>query len=77
MHEQHVHLNAKLQAMQNTNNELLAQILQQRKEIEGHVSGLEAVVQDLDDSLSSLWHDDMLALTTETVSMDEGMRISG
>lgn len=63
--------------MQNTNNELLAQILQQRKEIEGHVSGLEAVIRDLDDSLSSLPHDDMLALTSETVSMDEGMRTSG
>lgn len=63
--------------MQNTNNELLAQILQQRKEIEGHVGGLEAVLKDVDDSLMSVPHDDMLALTNETVSLDEGMRISG
>jgi len=63
--------------MQSMNTELLAQVLQQRKEIESHIGSLETVVKDLDQSQSSLPHDEMLILTGETVSMDEEMRAGG
>ena len=56
---------------------MLSTIMQQRKDIEGMMSGLERVVTDLDESLAHLPHDEMLALTNETVALDDMARSSG
>lgn len=62
--------------MQAENKDLLAHLLKQRKEIESLISGLENVVADLDGSLTAVPSDDMMALTEETVAVDEEMRMN-
>jgi len=66
-----------MQSLQKSNAEMLSTIMQQRKDIEGMMSGLERVVTDLDESLAHLPHDEMLALTNETVALDDMARSSG
>ena len=68
-------LESQLETVQTGNSDLLATIMQQRREIDTLVSGLETLVGDLDASLATLPHDEMLALTQETVAMDEEMRV--
>ncbi|KAK8200940.1 hypothetical protein M8818_006259 [Zalaria obscura] len=69
-------LTARLEGVQAENKDLLAHLLKQRKEIESLISGLENVVADLDGSLTAVPSDDMMALTEETVAVDEEMRMN-
>lgn len=64
-------LGQELETLQHKNENLLVTVMQQRREAEGLMSGLESIVGDLDESLASLQHDEMLALTNEAVEMDQ------
>ena len=66
-----------MKILQESNAEMLSTIMQQRKDIEVMMIGLERVVTDLDESLAHLPHDEMLALTNESVALDEMARSSG
>lgn len=50
--------------------------MQQRKEIEGLVKGLESVVSDLDQSVAALKPEEIEALRTEARNVDEEMRMA-
>ena len=63
--------------MQNENVTLAENIGHQRREIEDLVGGLATLVTDLDHSSSALPHDQMLALTQDTVAIDEELRTHG
>lgn len=63
--------------MQSENSDLFARITQQRQEIEAIVLGLESAVGDLDTAITSLPQEEMLALTGETVAMDQAVRAAG
>lgn len=77
LNEQQAALTSRLAALHTQNEELLVQVKQQRSEVEGLLSGLERVASDLDASVAVLPHDELLALTSETVAMDEEMRMDG
>lgn len=59
------------------NARLLDSITQQRREIEGLVSGFETVISDVDAANTALPHQDMLALTEDAVMLDARLRETG
>ena len=63
--------------MQQENSDLVATVLAQRREIDALISQLEGVVSDLDGGIAALPHDELLAMTSETVAMDEDARSGG
>ncbi|KAJ9622270.1 hypothetical protein H2203_006488 [Taxawa tesnikishii (nom. ined.)] len=77
LQERQTALTTKLEKVQTENADILANILKQRQEVEALVAGLEHVVRDLDASLDAMPADDMMALTEETVAVDEEMRMNG
>lgn len=60
--------------LQAENAEILQRVLQQRKEIEGIVKGLENVVVDLDQSAAALKPEDIDELVNEAREVDDDMR---
>lgn len=60
--------------LQAENAEILQRVLQQRKEIEGIVKGLENVVIDLDQSAATLKPEDIEELVSEAREVDDDMR---
>lgn len=60
--------------MQAENAEILQRVLQQRKEIEDLMKGLENVVVDLDQSAAALKPEDIEELVNEAREVDEDMR---
>lgn len=60
--------------LQAENAEILQRVLQQRKEIEGIVKGLENVVVDLDQSAATLKPEDIEELVNEAREVDDDMR---
>lgn len=75
--DQRAALETRLNTAQSENADLLQKVIQQRQHIESLVSGLENVVADLDASNTALPHDEMLALTEETVTLDAEIRTNG
>ena len=65
-------------SLQNENVELLNRVMQQRKEIEGLVKGLENVVSDLDASVASMQSNEAGVddLRDEVREVDEDMRMT-
>ena len=61
--------------MQAENAEILQRVLQQRKEIESIMKGLENVVVDLDQSAAALKPEDVDELVDEAREVDEGLRM--
>lgn len=53
---------------------MLQRVMQQRKEIETLVKGLENAVSDLDESVAALKPEDIEALRTAARDVDEEMR---
>ena len=72
-----IQLTSRMQALQEENARLFAQISQQRKEIDQVVASLETVVSDLDESVATLTHDEMLALTNDTMAIDNDAQSAG
>jgi kinetochore protein NNF1 len=64
------------EALQAENAEILQRVLQQRKEIEGIMKGLETVVADLDKSAAALKPEDIEELVNEAREVDEDMRMT-
>lgn len=62
--------------MQSENAEVLQRILQQRKEIESIMKGLENVVVDLDQSAAALKPEEIDNLVNEARQVDEDMRMT-
>ena len=64
--------------LQDENVDLLDRVMQQRKEIEGLVKGLENVVSDLDASVASLQSQSagVEGLRDEVREVDEDMRMT-
>lgn len=60
-------------ALQTENAELLARVMQQRKDISAMVQGLENVVADLDASVGALAEEDIDAMREEARDVDERM----
>lgn len=60
-------------AMQTENAELLARVMQQRKDIAAVVQGLENVVADLDASVGALQDEDIDVLREEARDADEAV----
>lgn len=60
--------------LQAENAEILQRVLQQRKEIEDLMKGLENVVVDLDQSAAALKPEDIEELVNEAREVDEDMR---
>lgn len=67
-------LQQRQEELQAENTEILQRILQQRKEIEGIVKGLENVVVDLDQSAAALKPEDIEELVNEAREIDDDMR---
>jgi kinetochore protein NNF1 len=61
--------------LQAENAEILQRVLQQRKEIESIMKGLENVVVDLDQSAAALKPEDIDELMDEAREMDENLRV--
>jgi len=61
--------------LQAENAEILQRVLQQRKEIESIMKGLENVVVDLDQSAAALKPEDVDELVDEAREVDEGLRM--
>lgn len=61
--------------MQAENAEILQRVLQQRKEIESIMKGLENVVVDLDQSAAALKPEDIEELVDEAREVDEDLRV--
>lgn len=59
--------------MQTENAELLARVMQQRKDIAAVVQGLENVVADLDASVGALQDEDIDVLREEARDADEAV----
>lgn len=63
-------------ALQTENAEILQRVLQQRKEIESIMKGLENVVADLDQSAAALKPEDVEELVNEAREVDEDIRMT-
>ena len=63
-------------ALQAENAEILQRVLQQRKEIESIMKGLENVVADLDQSAAALKPEDVEELVNEAREVDEDIRMT-
>jgi kinetochore protein NNF1 len=61
--------------LQAENAEILQRVLQQRKEIESIMKGLENVVVDLDQSAAALKPEDIEELVNEAREVDEDLRV--
>jgi kinetochore protein NNF1 len=61
--------------LQAENAEILQRVLQQRKEIESIMKGLENVVVDLDQSAAALKPEDIEELVDEAREVDEDLRV--
>jgi kinetochore protein NNF1 len=61
--------------LQAENAEILQRVLQQRKEIENIMKGLENVVVDLDQSAAALKPEDIEELVDEAREVDEDLRV--
>lgn len=69
-------LNAKLETTQKENTELAAKILEQRKEIETLLTGLEAVMADLEESAkASTTYSKSHNLRAESLEMDKEIQM--
>ncbi|KAF1353558.1 Nnf1-domain-containing protein [Delphinella strobiligena] len=75
--EQKTIFDTRLQNVQSENVHLLQTIVQQRREIEGLVSGLETVIADIDASNHALAPEDMTSLTDDAVLLDSHLRTDG
>lgn len=75
--DQKTALDARLQATQSENADLLDTVLQQRREIEQLISGLENVIANVDASNAALPPDQMAALTDDAVLLDVHLRTKG
>lgn len=64
------------ESLQAENAEILQRVLQQRKEIEGIMKGLENVVEDLDKSAAALKPEDIEELVNEAREVDEDIRMT-
>lgn len=62
--------------LQAENAEILQRVLQQRKEIEGIMKGLENVVADLDQSADALKDEEIDELVSEVREVDQDMRMT-
>jgi kinetochore protein NNF1 len=62
--------------LQAENAEILQRVLQQRKEIEGIMKGLENVVTDLDQSAAALGAEEVNELVSEAREVDQDMRMT-
>jgi kinetochore protein NNF1 len=67
-------LQLRQEALQAENAEMLQRVLQQRKEIEDIMSGLENVVADLDQSAAALKDEQIEELVNEARAVDQDMR---
>lgn len=75
LHEAQSSLNAKIEAAQSQNAELVEKIQQQRKEIESLLSGLEAVVADLEGAAGAATQfSKENSLRQEAIQMDEEVK---
>jgi kinetochore protein NNF1 len=63
--------------LQAENAEVLQRVVQQRRDIESLVKGLENVVNDLDQAVAVLKPEEVEGLREEVRGVDEGMRMSG
>jgi len=72
--EQSQILKRRQEALQAENAGVLQRVMQQRKEIETLVKGLENAVSDLDESVAALKPEDIEALRTAARDVDEEMR---
>ena len=68
-------LQLRQEALQAENAEILQRVLQQRKEIESIMKGLENVVVDLDQSAAALKPEDIEELVDEAREVDEDLRV--
>jgi kinetochore protein NNF1 len=68
-------LQQRQEALQAENAEILQRVLQQRKEIESIMKGLENVVVDLDQSAAALKPEDIEELVDEAREVDEDLRV--
>jgi kinetochore protein NNF1 len=68
-------LQQRQEALQAENAEILQRVLQQRKEIESIMKGLENVVVDLDQSAAALKPEDIDELMDEAREVDEDLRV--
>jgi kinetochore protein NNF1 len=73
--QQSQHLQQRQEALQAENAEILQRVLQQRKEIESIMKGLENVVVDLDQSAAALKPEDIEELVDEAREVDEDLRV--
>lgn len=72
--QQSLSLQTRQEDLQAENAEILQRVLQQRKEIEDLMKGLENVVVDLDQSAAALKPEDIEELVNEAREVDEDMR---
>lgn len=70
-------MDARLNTAQNESAQILDSVLQQRREIEQLVAGLETVIADIDASNLALPSDHLMAFTEEAVSLDTDLRKKG
>jgi kinetochore protein NNF1 len=70
-------LKERQEVLQAENVEVLQRVMQQRRDIENLVKGLENVVNDLDQSVAVLKPEDIDGLKSESRDMDEDMRMTG
>ncbi|GAB7357740.1 hypothetical protein MBLNU459_g0395t1, partial [Dothideomycetes sp. NU459] len=75
--EQRTALEARLATAQSENADLLQTVLQQRRDVEALLSGLDTIVADIDASNAALPYDDMMALTEEAVNLDADIQTGG
>jgi kinetochore protein NNF1 len=73
--QQSQHLQQRQETLQAENAEILQRVLQQRKEIESIMKGLENVVVDLDQSAAALKPEDIEELVDEAREVDEDLRV--
>jgi kinetochore protein NNF1 len=69
-------LQLRQEVLQAENAEILQRVLQQRKEIEGIMKGLENVVTDLDQSAAALKAEEIDELVSEAREVDQDMRMT-
>lgn len=77
LHRQEVALDARLQTTESDNTQLLDSILQQRQEIERLVSGLEALVAQIEASNDALPTEDLESFTEDAVHLDAHLTADG
>ena len=68
--ERQKQLNEQLERIQAENDQLVVTLAKQRKEMEATVGSVEAVIADLDASLTSLPTQDMQNLSRDAVALD-------